>query len=127
MADDPDAWATVAVRVRVPGLTCNEISKHLGIAVKASSRHPAVWTYDVPVSKDLMLNEHLDALSAFLTVNKERFAAVPEEGEVDVVIGWRPRRGQDVSTFTPELVACLARLGAGIVTWTYSDDRPDEE
>ncbi|MEV6281213.1 hypothetical protein [Kribbella sp. NPDC051770] len=121
MTSDADAWATVAVRVRVPGLTAEEISRQVGLEVERSPRDPGVWVYDVPVGQERPLNEHLDGLEVLLAERGEQLGGLPEGREVDVVIGWSPKRGQDGMTLTPELVARLARLGAGVVTWTYTD------
>ncbi len=80
------------------------------------------WIADLYERGDETLNAQLDALQRLLVENQAGLADVGARTDLNVMISWTPRRGQDSIGFDADLIEVLSRVHGRIILDTHTDD-----
>lgn len=123
--EDEDAWARVSLRVSVEECPADWVEAT--IALQGDLEHRVVrgeywWSVDLYKTGDESIDHQLDALAGLLRDHRSGFVEVGARTEVNLMISWTPRRGQDSVGFDAELIALLASVKGRIVLDTHTDD-----
>ncbi|MFC9251604.1 hypothetical protein [Amycolatopsis thailandensis] len=121
-----ETWARVSLRVSLDVLSLGETEAIIGRSTDLGPRgDPSVhwWIANFHEKGHESLDSQLDLLAEMLRVYRKGLVDVSRRAEdINVFIGWEPRRGQDSMGFDASLIAGLAEIGGRIILDTATDD-----
>ncbi|HVK21875.1 MAG TPA: hypothetical protein VM677_10990 [Actinokineospora sp.] len=120
------SWARISVRVPTATFPLDHVERVLGRQThryrKDGTPSPHWWIARFAPTGEEPLEDQLLAVKEFLAANLDALRSLDGQGEINVFIGWTPRRGQDSVAFDPELIALVAQVGGFILLDTHTDD-----
>lgn len=123
--EDEDAWARVSLRVSVEGCPADWVEATValpGDLERRVVRGDHWWLVDLYETGDESIDQQLDSLVALLREHRSGLVEVGARTDVNVMISWTPRRGQDSVGFDADLIALLASVNGRIILDTHTDD-----
>ncbi|MEW2505679.1 hypothetical protein AB0878_34950 [Amycolatopsis sp. NPDC047767] len=124
MCDDEE-WARVSLRVSLESISLLEVEEKLGLrsSVVEEARVGANWwVRDMYESGDESLSSQLDLVSQVISERADRLANLPDAADINIMISWTPRRGQDSVGFDADFVSLLASVGGRLILDMHTDD-----
>ncbi|MFC9250934.1 hypothetical protein [Amycolatopsis thailandensis] len=121
-----ESWARVSLRVSLDVLSLGDVEGILGRSTDLDAKgRPGVnwWKVDFYGEGYESLDSQLDLLAETIQMYRSGLIDLGRRAiDINVLIGWEPRRGQDSVGFDANLIAGLAEIGGRIILDTVTDD-----